>query len=285
MKNSKLPAVQTVSDDIFEIRGRRVILDARVAEAFGLETKRINEAVARNPEKFSDEHGFKLTEEEHEALRSQIATSTGRGGARYAPSVYTMKGVARLATVLSSDAALRATDMIIDTFLRVYEQASQGKAVVAIKDPARYAVETSDRQAAAKFRKKLHTALEALLDSVIDIENQTTVRKAGQTLVSEALHHMLEGLRTKGLENMKLEADTRLVLAEAEKILAEARKLSAESQTIDLGNLEKRIAIIRNLLQLSREIEPVEFMSLLDRFDHELPQSQTKAIAHKKKAE
>ena len=68
--------------EIFEIRAQRVMLDARVAEAFGTETKRVNEAVARNPDKFGPAHTFQLTPAEHEALRSQTAPQTPGGAAR-----------------------------------------------------------------------------------------------------------------------------------------------------------------------------------------------------------
>lgn len=74
MQNEILPIVRAIGSDIFEIRGNRVMLDARVAEAFGTETKRINEAVARNPDKFDEAHTFQLSPAEYDALRSQTAT-------------------------------------------------------------------------------------------------------------------------------------------------------------------------------------------------------------------
>jgi hypothetical protein len=101
---------EVVNDgDILIVRGQRVILDARVAEAFGTETKHVNQAVSRNRDKFDGTHCFQITEREDAGLRSQSVTSNaGRGGARYLPHVFTIKGVARLATVLSTPAALRA---------------------------------------------------------------------------------------------------------------------------------------------------------------------------------
>ena len=260
-----------VSDgDVLVIRGQRVMLDARVAEAFGTETKRINEAVGRNPEKFDDRHTFQLTEAENEALRSHTATTNaGRGGARYLPHVFTVKGVARLATVLNTPAALRATDLIIDTFLMVHEQLKRGRRTVAVSEPDRFRPSPEHVRDIEKLRVKLTGALSKLLDAIVDVENQQTLRQASQTIGSKALANIQERLRAKGLENTKLEADTSLVLAQAEKILAEARKARAEAEGVDIANFERRIGAVKKVAELIRELEPAEIVGLIDGFDAE----------------
>lgn len=256
--------------DVLVIRGLRVMLDARVAEAFGTETKRINEAVGRNPEKFDASHTFQLTEVEHEALRSQAATSNmGRGGARYLPHVFTVKGVARLATVLNTPAALRATDLIIDTFLLVHEQLKRGRRTVAIPAPERFRASPEHVREIEKLRTKLAGALSKLLDTIVDVEGQQSLRQVSQALGSKALANIQDRLRTKGLENTKLEADTSLVLAQAEKMLAEARKTRAEAEGVDIANFERRIAAVKKVAELIREIEPAEIVGLIDGFDAE----------------
>lgn len=105
--------------DILVIGGQHVMLDSRVAEAFGTETRRVNEAVSRNRAKFTEAHCFKLTDEQFKRLISQnVISNAGRGGRRKLPQVFTVKGVARLATVLTTPAALRATDLIVPHQLR-----------------------------------------------------------------------------------------------------------------------------------------------------------------------
>ena len=75
---------------IREIRGERVIIDFDLACIYGVPTKRLNEQVRRNAERFPTDFMFQLTPEESEGLRSQIATSnSGRGGRRYAPLAFT----------------------------------------------------------------------------------------------------------------------------------------------------------------------------------------------------
>jgi hypothetical protein len=268
MADPLLPSVRLLAPDIFEVRGERVMLDARVAQSFGTETKRVNEAVARNPEKFSPTHAFQLSPAEHDALRSQAATSNaGRGGPRYPPHVFTIKGVARLATVLNTDEALRATDLIIDTFLLVYAQVADGRARIAIPQPSQYRSSPESRRAIQKFRGRLVDALTALLDSVVDVQSKRTVREVAQHLGSEALQHMQERLRTRGMQNAKLEADTGLLLAQAEQVLAATRKTHAEADTIGIQNLERRIDVVKKLIDMSRDLEPAEFVQLLDTFE------------------
>lgn len=266
-----IAASNDVSDgDVLVIRGLRVMLDARVAEAFGTETKRVNEAVSRNPEKFDERHTFQLTEAEHEALRSQSATSNaGRGGARYLPHVFTVKGVARLATVLNTPAALRATDLIIDTFLLVHEQLKRGRRTVSVPEPDRFRPTAEHAREIEKLRLKLAGALSKLLDAIVDVESQQTLRQASQALSSKALANIQERLRAKGLENAKLEADTGLVLAQAEKMLAEARKTRAEAEGVDIANFERRISAVKKVAELIRELEPAEILGLIDGFDAE----------------
>lgn len=98
---------------IHVVRGHKVMLDSELANLYGVTTKRLNEQVKRNSNRFQDDFAFQLTEEEFEPLRSQIATSKGRGGRRYAPYVFTEQGVAMLSSVLNSDRAVQVNIAIM----------------------------------------------------------------------------------------------------------------------------------------------------------------------------
>ena len=277
MAGEMVPAVKIIAPDVYEIRGERVVLDAHVAQAFGTETKRVNEAVARNADKFTEAHTFQLSRAEHEALRSQAATSnTGRGGVRYQPHVFTMKGVARLATVLNTSEALRATDLIIDTFLVVYDQVSGGRSRIAIPEPDQYRSSPESRRAIQRFKSRLANALTALLDTIVDVQSKRTARELGQSLGADAVQNIQDRLRTRGLQNTKLEADTSLVLAQAEQTLAATRKTHAEADSIDIQNLERRIDVVKKLIDMSKHLEPTEFVELMDTFE---PEPDRKAIS------
>ena len=75
---------------IYEIRGHKVMLDSDLAELYGVETKRLNEQIRRNLDRFPENFMFQLTESEWQSLRSQFVTSKiGRGGRTYLPNVFT----------------------------------------------------------------------------------------------------------------------------------------------------------------------------------------------------
>ena len=97
MKKNKLMSIQ---DLIYEVRGQKVMIDEDLARIYQVETKRLNEAVKRNIDRFPLEFMFQLTKDEHENLKSQIATSSW-GGRRKLPFAFTEHGVIMLSSVLN----------------------------------------------------------------------------------------------------------------------------------------------------------------------------------------
>ncbi len=79
MKETDLPASSPVGSRIYTVRGKAVMLDSDLAEVYGVETKRINEAVKRNARRFTPAYTFQLLQDEWDILRSQIATSRLEG--------------------------------------------------------------------------------------------------------------------------------------------------------------------------------------------------------------
>ena len=113
-----------IEDMIFEIRGKQVILASDVAKLYQEETRRINEVVKRNINRFPEDFCFRLTKDEYEILRSQIATSKienieRRGGTRYLPYVFTEHGVMMLSGLLKSEVAARVNVSIINAFIKM----------------------------------------------------------------------------------------------------------------------------------------------------------------------
>ena len=109
-----------IENMIYEIRGKQVMLDSDLAKLYQVETKRINEAVKNNLEKFPERFSWILSKEEYNHLRSNFSTSSSiknYGGRRYNPRVFTEQGVAMLATVLKSHVATRVSIAIMDAFV------------------------------------------------------------------------------------------------------------------------------------------------------------------------
>lgn len=115
-----LPEPSLIDSRILTLRGQRVMLDAGLAELYGVPTKALVQAVKRNLARFPVDFMFQLSVDEFAALRSQTVTSNaGRGGRRTAPYVFTEQGVAMLSSVLGSQRAIAVNIEIMRTFVRV----------------------------------------------------------------------------------------------------------------------------------------------------------------------
>ena len=112
-------AYSEVEKLIVSVRGQPVIVDADVAKLYGVATKRVNEAVRNNPEKFPSDYMFALTADELSDLRSKISSAKISSKSRVLPKAFTEKGLYMLATILKSQRATEATFSIIETFAKV----------------------------------------------------------------------------------------------------------------------------------------------------------------------
>lgn len=112
--------LQVIQNKIYEIRGQRVMLDRDLAAMYGVETKVLNQAVKRNIKRFPDDFVFQLTQQELQNWKSQFVTSNSiKMGVRKRPYAFTEQGVAMLAGVLNSDAAVRANIVIMRAFVQM----------------------------------------------------------------------------------------------------------------------------------------------------------------------
>lgn len=153
-------AVDAIAGRIVTLRGQRVILDADLATLYGVETKRLNEQVRRNSERFPADFMFALDQEEWEALRSQFATlKTGRGQHRkYLPYVFTEHGAIMAATVLNSPRAVEVSIYVVRAFVQLRELLAGHKELAKRLD-----------QLEARMERKLLThdqAIAGILDAI-----------------------------------------------------------------------------------------------------------------------
>ncbi len=134
---------------IFTIRGQKVLLDSDLAEIYGVTTKRLNEQVKRNNDRFPEDFMFQLTAKEWENLKSQIATSslegerpealrsqiatlkTGRGRHRkFLPYAFTEHGAIMAATVLNSPEAVTMSVYVVRAFVQMREQMASNREIL-----------------------------------------------------------------------------------------------------------------------------------------------------------
>ena len=123
--NNNKPKIN-IEDKIFIVRGQHVMIDHDLAELYGVETRRLNEQVRRNIERFPEKFMFQLTKEEMLLIvsrsKSQIATLNAKGNFRGTnvkklPYAFTEQGVAMLSAVLKSDTAVQTSIMIMEAFV------------------------------------------------------------------------------------------------------------------------------------------------------------------------
>jgi len=124
---SALVSRKRIEQTILVIRGHKVMMDADLAELYGVPTKILNQAVKRNKGRFPSDFMFQLTDHEAAALRSQFVTSRGRGGRQYSPYVFTEQGVAMLSSVLHSERAIQMNIVIMGAFVQLREMIASNK--------------------------------------------------------------------------------------------------------------------------------------------------------------
>ncbi|HYL74374.1 MAG TPA: ORF6N domain-containing protein, partial [Bryobacteraceae bacterium] len=167
----KAPAVMmaSVEKHILIIRGQKVMLDADLAELYQVPTKRLNEAVKRNRNRFPDDFMFQLNRREADCLRSQFATSNEeRGGRRTQPYAFTEQGVAMLSSVLNSERAVQVNIAIMRAFVKLREIISTHKEL-AVKI----------KQLERKF-KQHDTKIQAVFEAIRQLLEPKAVPLKGQ---------------------------------------------------------------------------------------------------------
>jgi hypothetical protein len=153
---------------ILVIRNQKVILDASLAELYGVETKLLIRAVRRNADRFPDDFMFQLSNQDVVALRIQFGSSNvGRGGRRYRPFAFTEHGILMLSSVLNSEQAVHVNISIMRAFVRMREMISTTKALVGRLDEM-------ERRYDAQF-KVVFNSIRKMID---DTTGQATGKKS-----------------------------------------------------------------------------------------------------------
>jgi len=118
-KNVVLVPPERIERSILLIRGHKVMLDADLAALYGVETKRLLQALKRNISRFPPDFMFQLSKDDFENLRCHFGTSSQWGGRRYPPYAFTEQGVAMLSSVLRSKRAIQVNIEIMRAFVRL----------------------------------------------------------------------------------------------------------------------------------------------------------------------
>ena len=154
---------------LYDIRGRKVMLDADLAEIYGYETKDFNRQVKNNAKKFEgDEFMFRLTKTEFENLRCKNSTSSW-GGSRYAPYVFTEQGIYMLMTVLRGDIAIKQSRDLIRTFKKMKDYILGNQTLIDQREIMKLSMQTTEN---AFEMKKLRMDLGSVEKQMSDVMDQ-----------------------------------------------------------------------------------------------------------------
>ncbi|MBU0701552.1 ORF6N domain-containing protein [bacterium] len=156
---------EIVENKIIIIRGIQAILDSDVAELYGVETKRVNEAAKNNIDKFPDGYMLELTKDEFDSLRSKISTAK-LSKTRFPPKAFTEKGLYMLATILKSPKAIETTFAIIEIFSKIRKLSRNIKELSTIQDKS---VQKSLMQKSGEIISEI------LDDDLVTNESETTI--------------------------------------------------------------------------------------------------------------
>jgi phage regulator Rha-like protein len=153
--NSEPASDAHVAQQIRVIRGQRVLLDSDLAALYGVTTKRLNEQVRRNIDRFPADFIFPLTNQDLVSLRSQFATlKTGRGAHRkYAPLAFTEHGAIMAATILNSPVAVEMSVHVVRAFVRLRQALATNAALVRKLDSLERSLSTLDSETRREFAR------------------------------------------------------------------------------------------------------------------------------------
>jgi hypothetical protein len=148
---SLLP-VERVEGVILVVRGQKVILDADLAELYGVNTKRLNEQVKRNRDRFPEDFMFRLTKNESENLKSHFATSSSAwGGRRNLPHAFTEHGAIMVASILNTPQAVQAGVFVVRAFVRLRDMLGTHKQLARKLEELETKFESHDESIRAIF--------------------------------------------------------------------------------------------------------------------------------------
>jgi len=148
--NRKIAGIESA---IYLLRGQRVMLDSDLAAIYRVTTKRLNEQLKRNRNRFPDDFAFQLTTEEFRNSKSQIATSSlmsqfvtssGHGGRRKLPWAFTEHGAIMLASVLNSDIAVQASIRVVRAFVRLRQMVAANAQLAAKLEELEHRLDSHD---------------------------------------------------------------------------------------------------------------------------------------------
>jgi len=175
MSESSLLPLETITHQILLLRGQKVLLDADLAALYGVETRRLNEQVRRNLDRFPEDFIFEVTDEELANLKSHFATSSW-GGRRKRPMAFTEHGAIMAATILKSPRAVEMSVYVVRAFVRLREVLASNTELAKRLDELEQTTEALSMQHDS-FARNTRVQLKQLFDAIRELMTQPEPQK------------------------------------------------------------------------------------------------------------
>ncbi|MGO8759057.1 MAG: ORF6N domain-containing protein [Terracidiphilus sp.] len=147
MTSQSVLVPKPIENQIYLVRGQKVLLDFDLAALYGVQVRALNQAVKRNERRFPSDFVFRLTAEENQTLKSQtVISGSSHGGRRYLPYAFTEHGAIMAASVLNSPRAVEMSIFVVRAFLRLREAIAANKALAAKLAELEQRLETHDKK-------------------------------------------------------------------------------------------------------------------------------------------
>ncbi len=170
-KEVMLITKENIKDKIYYIRNKKVMLDFELAKIYGYTTKRFNEQVKNNIEKFDEDFMFRLNKEEFESLRSDFTTSN-RGGTRYMPYAFTEQGVYMLMTVLKGELATKQSKSLIRLFKEMKDYIIESENLLNERDYLKLSLQSVENEKEiVDLKKSIYKIENNVLSVMNDLKN------------------------------------------------------------------------------------------------------------------
>ena len=160
--------IERIETKIYQLRGQKVMIDRDLAELYGINTKKLKQAIKRNFERFPDDFMFELTKDELNKWRSQFVTSNSdRMGLRWRPYAFTEQGVAMLSSVLNSPRAIEINILIMRAFVKLRKVLASNKDLTYLFKELKNKVDKHDTEIGLIIRT---------IEKMIEVEKKPTKR-------------------------------------------------------------------------------------------------------------
>ena len=169
MKRALAIADENIINQIYHLRGKKVMLDFDLSELYGVETKQLKRQVRRNIERFPEDFMFELTRKEYQSLRSQIGALKRGEHTKYLPYVFTEQGVAMLSSVLNSKTAIKVNIQIMRIFTRIRQMLMDNTELRLVIEEIKRKTENNSKNIEVVFK---------YLDELLEKKNAPQPRKS-----------------------------------------------------------------------------------------------------------